>query len=126
MDYHIHQGNQANSLIALKVVDGLEVDINSGFLAWTGINQNDPSSAVFMSKETQHVHYLLNQIGLYTWSDSTPALDAGCNSADLKLAINTKLAVDTIQNLIRSRLCQTVAYPGMDESFNWSNTRKKY
>ncbi len=102
MDYHIHQGNQASTWLIVKTGNGLEFDINSGFLAWTGDDFKSPKAIIFMSKQKQYVHFLLNKIGLYTWSDSIPALSAGSTTADLKLTVNTKLAADTVRNLIRN------------------------
>lgn len=121
VDYNIHQGNQASTRLALKTGEGLEFDINSGFLTWTGNDFNDPAAVVFMSKQKQHVHNLLNEMSLYTWSDTAPALEAGSTAADLKLKINTKLAADTVQNFIRNG---TIKYLIIQEWLNPSTGMK--
>jgi hypothetical protein len=130
MDYHIHQGNQASTRLALEVEHEAPEDENSpklkeGFLVWSGESEFDAdnekhpadSAAVFTlgRGESQTVHQLLNRIGLYTWSDSIPALKAGSTTADLKLynkldfedASATEPAADkdsaeTVQKLIRN------------------------
>ena len=102
MDYHIHQGNQASTWLAVKIADGAEFDLAERFLVWAGGNVNDPSSVVFMSRKGQHLHYLLNQMGLHTWSDSTPALAGGSTGADLKLTLGGELATNTVRDLIRN------------------------
>lgn len=102
MDYHIHQGNQASTWLALKVDDGAEFDLNKVFLVWAGSNDiKDMSSIVFMSQRQQHMHHLLNQMGLYTWSDSIPALKAGSITADLKLTVGGEIAANTVRDFIR-------------------------
>ncbi len=99
MDYHIHQGNQASTWLALEieplVVDQKEFQLVEGLKVWlgeskfdkTGVKKEAENSIVFLSrhKELQTVHQFLNRIGLYTWSDSIPALKAGSTSADLML-----------------------------------------
>lgn len=102
MDYHIHQGNQASTWLALKVADGAEFDLDKGFLVWAGNNLNDPSSVVFMTREDQHMHHLLNQMGFYTWSDSIPALKSGSTTADLKLTKKGKNSANKVRDLIRN------------------------
>ena len=101
MDYHIHQGNQASTWLALKLADGEEFDLPADFLVWTGDDIEDPSSVVFMTRKQQHLNYLFNQMGLHTWSDSIPALAAGSTSADLKLTVDGETAANTVRDLIR-------------------------
>ncbi|MEJ2571885.1 MAG: hypothetical protein P8Y98_15230, partial [Anaerolineales bacterium] len=50
MDYHLHQGNQASTTLALKVktADILE----DGFMAWTDGEYEDPSTIVFAHRQT--------------------------------------------------------------------------
>jgi hypothetical protein len=96
MDYHIHQGTQASTWLTLKLDNDQEFNLpkpNPNPMAkpidlkvWAGSNDiNAPSSVVFITRTQQHFHYLLNQMGLYTWSDSIPSLAAGSTTADLKL-----------------------------------------
>lgn len=98
MDYHIHQGNQASTWLAIEIEhdQGIlkQFELNKNLKVWTGeskldgVNKTDSeNSVVFISKneEAQIVHQLLNSIGLYTWEDSIPVLKAGSTRADLKL-----------------------------------------
>ncbi|MEW6417499.1 MAG: baseplate J/gp47 family protein [Nitrospirota bacterium] len=100
MDYHIHQGNQASTWLALKVADSAEFNLDKGFLVWAGDDIVGSSLVVFMTRQQQHMHHLLNQMGLYTWSDSIPALKAGSITADLKLTEGGKTAADTVCDFI--------------------------
>ena len=99
MDYHIHQGNQASTWLALDA--NTTGTLAKGFLAGTGEHIQDKSVAVFMSKEDQKIDPLLNEMGLYTWSDAVPALSAGATQADLKLKTTDKTNAETVQKLIR-------------------------
>ncbi len=125
MDYHIHQGNQASTWLALEIEhDGMGQKIFQlvqGLKVWAGESNSESdkevidSSVVFMSRhETQTVHQYLNNMGLYTWSDTITSLKAGCTRADIKLydklylhspdapiEIITKAAAKEIQDLIR-------------------------
>ncbi|HBB31395.1 MAG TPA: hypothetical protein DDZ80_19580 [Cyanobacteria bacterium UBA8803] len=98
MDYHIHQGNQANTWLALQV--DREHDLAKGFVVWAGKDTLDSDSVVFITRQAQTVHPLLNQISLYTWSGTIPALAAGSTSADLKLSEPGQISAETVRNLI--------------------------
>jgi len=119
MDYHIHQGSQASTWLALKT--NSEHIINEDLIVWAGNNITDLSSAVFMSRRRKDddphqidplsVHPLLNEIGLYTWQDTVPALAAGSTTAELKLlrqlpdgeleAMTDSASALVVQDLIR-------------------------
>lgn len=111
MDYHIHQGNQASTWLAMEVdpLAPLEFDLLPGLQVWSGAGKkDDASSVVFIARndEPQHVHKLLNQLGLYTWGDSIPSLLAGDTTADLRLFLNGTTVTDkasaiAVQQLIR-------------------------
>ena len=111
MDYHIHQGNQASTLLALEVDAGapLEFDLQPGLQVWAGVGKkDDATSVVFVARndDAQHVHKLLNQLGLYTWGDSVPSLLAGDTTADLQLFLNgtpvtDKASAIAVQQVIR-------------------------
>ena len=94
MDYHIHQGNQASTWLAVKV--GHELDLPPDFLVGTGDDVSVSSSVVFaphpepLPIPPQHLHHLLDDIGLYTWADSLPTLLAGSTSADLRTEHGTQ------------------------------------
>ncbi|GAB61865.1 MAG: hypothetical protein DWB56_08170 [Candidatus Jettenia sp.] len=115
MDYHIHQGNQASTWLTLKLDNGQELDLPKpnpnpaakpiNLRVWAGDDDiNVPSSVVFVTRTQQHLHYLLNQMGLYTWSNSIPSLATGSTIADLKLAVTGQPPAVIVQNLIRSGL----------------------
>ncbi len=90
MDYHIHQGNQASTWLALDVdatVD-LPATPNDEFGAWTGLNWKDPAAVVFaMPREAdvwrQRCYTPLSTLRLYTWGDTVTALAQGSTEADL-------------------------------------------
>ena len=129
MDYHIHQGNQASTWLALEIGHdtGQKVfQLEQGLKTWTGESKIDDtthkkkeaeSSEVFLSRHDgpQTVHQYMNNIGLYTWSDTITALKAGSTRADLKLyrklylgdsnppiKVKTQAAADEIRDLIRN------------------------
>jgi hypothetical protein len=124
MDYHIHQGNQARTVLALEFDLSFEPDetlrqfeLNAllpgppfkppPFIVWSGDARKNDSAVIFATQERQVMHQLLNRIGLYTWSDAIPALPAGSRSADLKLFVASsspvvkKNAALAVQDLIR-------------------------
>jgi len=127
MDYHIHQGNQASTWLALEIEHETEADkkfeLIEGLKVWAGESKFNEtgkkieadSSAVFISRREnpQIVQQLLNSIGLYTWSDAMPVLKAGSTQADVQLyrrlyfdgisdqPANDKTSAETVQNLIR-------------------------
>lgn len=130
MDYHIHQGNQASTWLALEIEHDSSLQkvfqLKPGLKAWAGESsastpgKEGSNAAVFMSRypspgQTQTVHQYLNNIGLYTWSDTITTLKAGSTRADLKLyqklylgdaaapvEIATEIAAKEIQDLIRN------------------------
>ena len=97
MDYHIHQGNQASTWLALKV--GTAGTLRKEFRVGTGEDIEAPSSVVFVARHEQGIAPLLNDISLYTWSDSVPALAAGSTGADLEFS--TQADAEKIRDLIR-------------------------
>ncbi len=99
MDYHIHQGNQASTCLALRVNSPLTV--NKGLRVGTGHDLDDPASVVFVTRHEQDAHPLLNDMSLHTWSDAIPALAAGTTRADLKLSTSGRKSAMTVQKLIR-------------------------
>ncbi len=126
MDYHIHQGNQASTWLALELGNDAGVkkmfQLKEGLKVWAGESTETmpktetDNSIVYFSRhaEAQTIHQYLNNIGLYTWSDTITTLKAGSTRADLKLynrlyldgstpidAVNTEVEVDKIRNLIR-------------------------
>lgn len=108
MDYHIHQGNQASTWIAFELEPGFtEFDLNPGLEVWAGPeNKNDAASVIFLAGNNTplHLHSFVDRLGLYTWSNSVPSLEAGSTTADLKIidASDDLATATVIQNLIRT------------------------
>jgi len=98
LDYHIHQGNQANTWLVVQVSSIYTLE--KGFLVWAGEEDLDATSVVFITHQEQPVDPLLNEIGLYTWSGTIPALAAGSKSADLKLSTSGEIPATTVRDLI--------------------------
>ena len=107
MDYHIHQGNQASTWIAFELDPAgfAEFDVQPGLEVWAGAEKKTDSAAqVFVAgnKEALHLHRFVNRLGLYTWSNSVPSLEAGCTTADLKITPDNLVTATEIQDLIRT------------------------
>ncbi len=103
VDYHIHQGNQAGTWVALELAPAMQGLLGPGAITVrSGVTDESPTAQTFVSHEAQEVHVLLNRMGLYTWSDALPSLEKGATTADLKLAVAGQSAADTVTNLIRS------------------------
>ena len=174
MDYHIHQGSQASTWLALKMAEHEVFVLPGGLQVWAGNESEDSSSVVFMTYDQQslfvlnmdfqaflddgsiteirnifeengiilsfnidilvkeegnawlitdednrqtyyirnaedklnvfapHLHHLLNEVKLYTWSNSIPALSAGSTHADLKVSDGLEASADEMRNLLCS------------------------
>ncbi len=83
MDYHIHQGNQATSWLALQVQAPITVPVRTG--VWTNKHWQDKGSQSFITTAAVPCHPNLNRLQLYNWGGSVTALDAGSTSADIAL-----------------------------------------
>ena len=90
MDYHIHQGNQASTWLALEMAGTLDLPAasNGEFGAWTGPGWNDAAAVIFAIPRAggawrQRLFSELNTLRLYTWGDTVTALAAGSLEADL-------------------------------------------
>lgn len=82
VDYYIHEGNQASTVLALRTSQ--DTVLPAGFAATT-----DPDAAIgttFVTIEHTPVRVSLGDIRLYTWSDVVTALAAGDTTADLAFA----------------------------------------
>ena len=92
VDYHLHQGNQASTWLAVEVIAGqapFTLD-DQELVAWTGAAKPLADSIFFSSREhrlppgqRQRLDPLVNRLRLHTWSDAWPALRAGSTSADV-------------------------------------------
>jgi hypothetical protein len=96
MDYHIHQGNQARTWMALEldraVVAGI-VTLPARHRFWTGEQATPgfarrlPDATVFATHVDHLLHPILGTLSLYTWDDAIPALAAGSTTADLSVDV---------------------------------------
>jgi hypothetical protein len=141
MDYHIHQGNQASTWLALEIdhptgTQSFALTPDKELKVWvnesedTGVGDKKELPAVFIKrhKEPINIHQYLNSIGLYTWSDTVTTLKAGSTRADLKLYntlylgdpappgdITTQAAAEEIRDLLRA---EEVKYLLIQEHLN--------
>jgi len=91
MDYHIHQGNQASTWLAVTLNStAAPFTLDEDLLVWTGQDPPLPDAVFFASRQKrlatadkQLLDPLLNALRLHTWSDAQPALRAGSTSADI-------------------------------------------
>lgn len=100
MDYHVHQGNQASTWIALELTAGAQIDPAADpaeIEVWAGRAELDDGAIVFHGR-LPLAHHLLNGVGLYPWSGARPGLAAGDTSADL--AMPDEAAAVTVGDLI--------------------------
>jgi hypothetical protein len=128
MDYYIHQGNQASSWMALEIALTLPPALNqrlwvkNKYKLWAGTGKADDLSSIgFVTRGDeatgQPVHPFVNRLGLYTWSNSILALEAGSTTADLRIIGNPEdnATATRIQNLIRTG---TIKYLLIQEYLN--------
>lgn len=109
MDYHVHQGNQASTTIALELVAGAQVqppDDPDEIVVWAGRAALDDAAVVF-SGGAAVLHHLLNRLVVHSWGGARPGLAAGDTSADLALpdeaaaiAVRDLIAAGTVSRLL--------------------------
>lgn len=109
MDYHIHQGNQASSWVALQVQANVNIPARTG--VWTSEHWQDKTSQVFITSKALDCSPLLNELQLYNWGGSLTALEAGCTSADIALPAPLNPANQTDANNFRDLLNTIAARP---------------
>jgi Baseplate J-like protein len=83
MDYYIHEGCQASTVVALNFPGSVSYNVPAMQQAWTGQDPTLSSAVWFATEGPQFVSGLFSSIPLYTWSDAIPALAAGATTADL-------------------------------------------
>lgn len=101
MDYHIHQGNQADTWLALQVnVDSV---INQGFGVWSSNAWHDNDAVIFAGLHDQACFTDLNTLSLYTWGGVVTALEVGAREADLiaTTGVMTQVEADNLRDLLR-------------------------
>lgn len=94
MDYHIHQGNQASTWLALEMAGTAELPAgaNDEFGVWTGPDWSANDALIFaLPRESvrwrRRVYAELSTLHAYTWGNSVTALAAGSTEADLTGAL---------------------------------------
>jgi hypothetical protein len=113
VDYHIHEGNQASTWLAVEVLAGQTpfTLVNQEIVAWTGAGEPTPDSIFFSSRERrlpaaqkQRFDPLVNRLLLHTWRNAQPALRAGSTSADVVPDVPGagQPEADALRDLIRS------------------------
>lgn len=104
MDYHVHQGNQATTWLALEVAT--DVTLSPGFGAWTGTAWNEADSVIFINLERRSCFRWMNRLALYDWDGLVTALEIGATDADLRLPAALDATVeadaDQLRDLFRS------------------------
>ncbi len=116
MDYHIGEGHQASTWLALEIAGGVApftLD-DQEVVAWTGLAEPAEDAVFFMSRQRrlqekaqrQQLDPLLNRLRLHTWRDTQPALAAGSTSADLAppAGLANQAAADALRDLVRQGL----------------------
>jgi hypothetical protein len=99
MDYHVHQGNQAATWLAVRVSVDATLPVNFG--VWTGDRWNAPDAVIFAGESVTRCHAALNDLRLYTWGDTVTALEAGSVEADLTtVAPMTNAAADALRDVL--------------------------
>lgn len=101
VDYHLHQGNQATTWLAIDAPSPANGTLPAGLVTWAGLEELDDSAQVFVGAEGR-VHHLLSRMGLYDWSGAVTGLEAGSSEADLVLRSSTGAAATAVETLIRS------------------------
>lgn len=114
MDYHIHQGNQAETWLAIEVKGSSSITVDYDFGVWTGSDWSDSDSAIFMfskysnkgnpgSGEIGKVRQLspsLNSISFFDWGETATALEVGATQADVVLpGLPTEAAAEELKDL---------------------------
>src|SRR5262245_33481507 len=115
VDYHLHEGNQASTWVAVDVVGGqapFRLD-DQELVVWTG-DTPAAADAVFCASRQrrlpvamrQRLDPLLNRLRLHTWRGAQPALAAGSTSADIAPAsgLASQANADALRDLVRNGL----------------------
>jgi hypothetical protein len=113
VDYHVHEGNQASTWLAVDVVAGqvpFTLD-DQELVVWTGNAPAEDDAVFFASRqrrlapgERQRLDPLLNRLRLHTWRNAQPALAAGSTSADIVpvAGLAAQADADALRDLVRS------------------------
>lgn len=107
VDYHVHQGSQASTWLAVEVPGPGPQVLAAPFTCRTHDDAADPEAVFFTAfpadpaeRPAYTFHPALNEAALYTWSDGIPALAEGSTTADL--AMPSTLVATEIAALVRT------------------------
>jgi hypothetical protein len=115
VDYHLHEGNQASTWLAVDVVGGqapFTLD-DQELVVWTGADPPEDDAVFFASRqrrlepgERQRLDPLLNRLRLHTWRNAQPALAAGSTRADIAppSGLASQADADALRDLVRDGL----------------------
>jgi len=115
VDYHLHEGNQASTWLAVDVVGGqtpFTLD-DQELVVWTGDHPPGADAVFFASRQRrlpaamrQRLDPLLNRLRLHTWRGAQPALAAGSTSADIAppSGLASQAEADALRDLVRNGL----------------------
>ncbi|MBT8768520.1 baseplate J/gp47 family protein [Metapseudomonas boanensis] len=115
VDYHLHEGNQASTWLAVDVETGqapFTLD-DQELVVWTGDDPPADDAVFFSSRQNrleaahrQQLAPLLNRLRLHTWRNAQPALAAGSTSADLAplAGLVSQLEADALRDRVRNGL----------------------
>lgn len=113
MDYHLSEGHQASTWLAVDVVGGqapFSFD-DQELVVFTGAKPPADDAVFFASRQLelerparQRLNPLLNRLRLHTWRNAQSALAAGSTSADIAppSGLASQAAADALRDLVRS------------------------
>lgn len=115
MDYHVHEGNQASTWLALDIAAGQApfTLATQEVVAWTGAAAAHEGSVFFATRQArlpaaqrQRLDPLLNRLRLHTWRNARPALAAGSTTADIVplAGLAAQADADALRDLVRDGL----------------------
>lgn len=112
VDYHVHEGNQASTWLAVDVVGGQAPFTLADQELVASTNSDAAEGAVFFASrqrrlepaQRQRFDPLLNRLRMHTWRHAQPALAAGSTSADIAplSGLASQAAADALRDLVRS------------------------
>lgn len=112
VDYHLHEGNQASTWLAVEVAGG-QAPFTLGdqeLVVWTGSDPPQDDAVFFASRQRrldparrQRLDPLLNRLRLHTWRNAQPALAAGSTGADVAplQGLGSEAEADSLRDLVR-------------------------
>ena len=116
VDYHLHEGNQSSTWLAVDVVGGQApfTLTDQELVVWTGADPAHDDASFFATRQRrivapaprQRLDPLLNRLRLHTWRNAQPALGAGSTSADIAplAGLVSQAEADALRDLVRDGL----------------------